>query len=159
MSRSLVILRHAKSAWPDGVTDHERPLAPRGRREAPLVGRWLAEYVPRIELVRCSSAKRARQTWARVAAELAAAPEARTDQRLYAASVDDLLAVIREVPDEVHTALFIGHNPGLEDLVQTLSGTSCELKTSAIAVLSGTGGWGDVAPGWATLHTTATPRP
>ena len=70
--RRLVLLRHAKSAWPD-VADHERPLAKRGRRDAPVVGRWLGAsgYVP--DAVICSTAARARETWDLASAGLAAA--------------------------------------------------------------------------------------
>ncbi|HXT88463.1 MAG TPA: histidine phosphatase family protein, partial [Trebonia sp.] len=74
--RRLLLLRHAKSDWPD-VADHERPLAKRGRRDAPVVGRWLrtSGYLP--DAVICSTAARARQTWELVSAELpsAAPPE------------------------------------------------------------------------------------
>lgn len=159
MRRRLVVLRHAKSAWPDGVADHERPLAGRGRREAPLAGRWLAEHVDRIDLVVCSSAVRARQTWERAGAELGRAPETRVDERVYAASARTLLAVVRALPDAARTVLVIGHNPGLEDLVENLCGVPGELKTSAIAVLSGRGDWAGVTPNWARLDAAATPRP
>ena len=61
-SRTLVLLRHARSAWPD-VPDHDRPLAPRGRRDAPVVGRWLRTAGYLSDWVMCSTARRARQTW------------------------------------------------------------------------------------------------
>lgn len=159
MRRRLVVLRHAKSAWPDGVADHDRPLAGRGRREAPLAGRWLAEHVHGIDLVVCSSAVRARTTWMRAGAELDPAPETRVDERVYAASARELVAVARELPDAAGTVLFVGHNPGLEDLVEELSGAPCELKTSSIAVLSGRGDWAGIGPGWARLDAVQTPRP
>src|SRR6266508_2923118 len=84
--RTLLVLRHAKSDWPDGVPDAERPLAGRGRREAPLVGRWLRESGHIPDLVVCSPALRARQTWELVAGELGEAgeaPEVRFDERVY----------------------------------------------------------------------------
>jgi phosphohistidine phosphatase len=159
MPRRLTVLRHAKSDWPDGVIDHERPLGPRGRREAPLAGRWLQEHVGGIDLVVCSSAERVRQTWALVASELDPIPDARFDERLYDATVGSLIAVARGLPDECGSALFIGHNPGLEDLVSVLTGGYCVLKTSSIAVMSGEGPWTGVAPDWATLDAEATARP
>jgi phosphohistidine phosphatase len=159
MSRRLVILRHAKSEWPDGVADRRRPLAGRGRREAPLAGRWLNEHLGKIDLVVCSPAQRTRETWTWVSEELDAVPELRVEDRLYPGSPRALMAVARQLPDEARTVLFIGHNPGLEDLVADLSGTGCVLKTSSIAVLTGRGDWTDVAPGWATLDASATPRP
>ena len=159
MRRRLIVLRHAKSAWPDGVADHDRPLAGRGRREAPLAGRWLHEHGGPIDLVVCSTAARARQTWKKAAGELGTAPPVRVDERLYAASVRGLVTVVRESPDAARTVLFVGHNPGLEDLVWELTGAGCEMRTSSIAVLSGPGDWSEVAPGWATLDAAETPRP
>src|SRR5690348_12983247 len=88
--RRLVLLRHAKSAWPE-VADHERPLAKRGRRDAPKVGRWLGTsgYLP--DAVVCSTARRARETWDLVSAQLPAAPEVHYEPRVYEASVLSLL--------------------------------------------------------------------
>jgi len=159
MRRRLVVLRHAKSEWPDGVADHKRPLAGRGRREAPLAGRWLDEHVGTIDLVVCSPARRARETCARVVAELGAEPEVRVEDRLYPGSPSDIVEVVRELRDGIRTVLLIGHNPGLEELVEELAGTVCVLKTSSIAVLSGPGDWAAVAPDWATLDVEVTPRP
>src|SRR5258708_16699762 len=67
--RNLVLLRHAKSAYPDGVADHDRPLAPRGIKEAGLAGDWLRANLPAVDAVLCSTATRARETLARVAVE------------------------------------------------------------------------------------------
>jgi phosphohistidine phosphatase len=159
MRRRLVVLRHAKSEWPDGVADHERPLAARGRREAPLAGRWLDENVGTIDLVVCSPARRARETCALVVEELATAPAVRVEDRLYPGSPSDIVAVAHELPDAIRTVLLIGHNPGLEELVGELADADCVLKTSSIAVLSGPGDWAAVAPGWATLDEETTPRP
>lgn len=156
--RKLVVLRHAKSAWPQGVPDVRRPLNERGLRDAPAVGRWLNRHVPELALVVCSPAQRTRQTWELVSQELSAHPRVVYDERLYSASARAIIVVARELPADVGTALFIAHNPGLEELVAALSGESCQLKTSSVAVLSGDGDWTDVAPGWATLAESATLR-
>ncbi|WP_243794206.1 histidine phosphatase family protein [Saccharopolyspora gloriosae] len=157
MTRTLVVCRHAKSAWPDDVDDFERPLTERGERDAPEAGRWLAERVPDIGFALCSPAKRARRTW-QLIADVTGKAETRHDKRLYGASAGELIAVLNELPDEAETALLVGHNPGLEDLVAVLTGAPHELKTAEIAVLSGTGSWSQLEPGWATLQETATPR-
>ena len=136
MRRRLIVLRHAKSEWSGGVDDHDRPLAGRGRREAGLAGEWLREQVADVGLVVCSSATRARRTWKRVAKQLDTTPELRVDDRMYGASDRQLGGVVRELPDTARVVLFIGHNPGLEDVVAQLSGVWCPLKTSSIAVLS-----------------------
>ncbi|MEU8982166.1 histidine phosphatase family protein [Streptomyces sp. NPDC048309] len=166
--RRLVVLRHAKSAWPEGVSDHERPLAPRGRRDAPAAGRALAEADCLPDLALCSTAVRARQTWELAAEQWGTPPPVRLDERLYAAEVPELLAAVREVPDQVGTLLLIGHNPGLEELVLDLAGDGLDdaldhvrtkFPTSAVAVLAWHGSsWRELAPGTALLTDVAVPR-
>ena len=157
--RRLVLLRHAKSDWPD-VADHERPLAKRGRRDAPLVGRWLAGagYVP--DAVVCSTAARARETWQLASAGLAAAAPGtavpvRYEPRVYEGSVLGLLMLVREFDPGWRTALIVGHNPGLAELTAGLAGPDAELPTgyptAFVAVLGLPGPWAEVAPGEARL--------
>jgi phosphohistidine phosphatase len=159
--RRLVVLRHAKSAWPDGVPDHERPLAARGRRDAPAAGRALADADCLPDLALCSTAVRARQTWELAAAEWGTPPPVRHDARLYAADVPELLDAVREAPAEAETLLLVGHNPGLEELVLTLAGDGLDtalddvrtkFPTSAIAILAWHGPrWASLGPGAALL--------
>ena len=119
-TRRLILLRHAKSDWPD-VPDHDRPLAKRGRKDAPVIGRWLDShgYVP--DTVICSTARRTRQTWELVAPELDASPEVRFEPRAYAATALTLLYLARELPGQSRAALLIAHNPGIEDLAKSLA--------------------------------------
>ena len=157
-SGTLVIVRHAKSAWPDGVPDEKRPLNKRGRRDAPAVGRWLRKRIGRPRAVVCSPAARTRETWALVADELDKAPDPVFDERIYEGSVKKLLAVVRDLPDGAGPAVLVGHNPGVADLIELLTGKSPEMKTSAIAVLNVPGSWADVRPGGAELVEHVTPR-
>ncbi|MFE9673768.1 SixA phosphatase family protein [Streptomyces sp. NPDC006259] len=166
--RRLVVLRHAKSAWPPSVPDHERPLAPRGLRDAPAAGRALADAGCLPDLVLCSTAVRARRTWELASARWGTPPPVRHDPRLYAADVPELLAVARETPAEVRTLLLVGHNPGLQDLVLDLAGDALDdaldpvrakFPTSAVAVLAWSAPtWADLAPGATLLTWTAVPR-
>ncbi|MER7811997.1 histidine phosphatase family protein [Streptomyces sp900116325] len=165
--RRLVVLRHAKSAWPDGVADHERPLAPRGRRDASAAGRWLREVGRVPDLVVCSTAGRTRQTWDLVSDELDATTQVTHDARLYRASAGELLGVVRDVPARVRTLMLVGHNPGVQDLVLMLAGeadgyaleqTRTKFPTSAIAVLCLHGPWPDLEPGTARLTEMVVPR-
>ncbi len=163
MIRTLILLRHAKSAWPPNTPDALRPLAERGRRDAPAVGRWLRAHLDPIDHVVCSPAVRAVQTWDLVAAQLASIPSVRRDERLYEASVADLLAVTQELAPQASTAALVGHNPGLEDFLTLLTGAFEPLKTSAMAVITAPvseemahpESW--TAQKW-TLETLATPR-
>jgi phosphohistidine phosphatase len=176
-NRELVLFRHAKSAWPD-VPDHERPLAGRGIRAAPVMGRWLrgAGLVP--DLVLCSTARRARETWQFAQPGLAATPPVSFEDRIYGEGAPGLLALIREVPAATGTLLLIGHNPAIEDLALMLAapgpdpGTGgpgatnpgdlermrAKFPTAAIAVLEPAGTWHELAPGQARLAAFVTPR-
>ena len=106
----------------------------------------------------CSPAQRTRETWALVAAELDGAPDAVFDDRVYAAEPEELLDVVRDLPDTADTALLIGHNPGVVELVELLCGQEREMRTASIAVLSWSGVWADAAADVAQLDEHATPR-
>ncbi len=155
--RTLILLRHSKSDWSTGADDVRRPLAKRGRRQAPEAGRWLAANVGRIDLAVVSPAERTRSTWELVSAELPAPPPTRFDERVYAASGRTLLAVVRELAADLGSVVLVGHNPGLEDLVSTLSARWVHLPTSAIAVLSVSGDWSTVGESTAELRASGRP--
>lgn len=116
---TLILIRHAKSDWNDaGLEDHDRPLNPRGRRSAPRIGAWLAArgHVP--DAVLCSTARRTRETWDGIAAQLPAPPEPVYTRGLYHASPPDMLSVIAD--SEAHGLAVIGHNPGIGSLAWSL---------------------------------------
>jgi phosphohistidine phosphatase len=139
--RTLIVLRHSKSDWSGDQDDRHRPLAVRGRRQAPGAGRWLAANLDRIDLAVVSPAARARSTWELASAQLVVPPPTRYDERVYGASGRELVAVVRELADERRYVVLVGHNPGLEDLAATLTGAWVHLPTSALAVLVVPGRW------------------
>jgi phosphohistidine phosphatase len=173
VGRKLVLLRHAKSAWPD-VPDHDRPLAGRGRRDAPVMGRWLRTngYVP--DRVLCSTARRARETWQLAQEGLGATPPVSFERRVYQASAEQILDLARGVPSAVTTLLIVGHDPAIHELALMLAGTSspasggaaavdldrmrAKFPTAAVAVLELTGNWDQLGPGTAHLAAFAVPR-
>ena len=114
-ARKLVLVRHAKSAWPD-VPDHERPLARRGQRNAPAMGRWLrtAGHLP--DRVLCSTARRARETWQLMQSGLQATPPTMFDDGVDQASAARLLELIRQAPPPTRTLLVVGHDPAIQEL-------------------------------------------
>jgi phosphohistidine phosphatase len=134
-------MRHAKSDWDsDAKTDHERPLNSRGRREAPAVAKALRAkgYVP--ELALSSDAQRTRETWDGVADELGG-PEVKLEPTLYLAGIDGVRASAERHAKElehVSTLLVLGHNPGWEEMVRSLTGRGVDLKTAYTAVLEST---------------------
>ena len=138
---TLILLRHGKSDWSGGEPDHLRPLARRGRRQVPEAGRWLAENVGPIDLAVVSPAELTRETWGLAAAELTVPPPVREDDRVYAGSATSLLGVVRELPFEVATVVLVGHNPGVEDLVASMTGSWVPMPTSALAVIELPGPW------------------
>jgi phosphohistidine phosphatase len=155
--RTLILLRHAKSDWSGDSADIDRPLAERGRRQAPNVGRWLQANIDSIDLAVVSPATRAASTWDLVADELDVPPTPRVDDRLYAASADELLTIVRGLPDDAGTVVLVGHNPGLEDLVAILTGEATRMVTSALAVMKVPTPWATAAPRGATLVVSGRP--
>jgi phosphohistidine phosphatase len=144
--RTLLLLRHAKSDYPTGVPDHERPLAPRGEREAKLAGDWLRAHAPAVNAVLCSTATRTRETLARTRID---APVNFVD-RLYDATpgavIEEINSVESRFGPDVGTLLVIGHEPAMSSLalgLATADGSnttaaeriSTKFPTSAIAVL------------------------
>ena len=176
--RRLVLFRHAKSAWPPDVPDHDRPLGRRGIRDAPVMGGWLrgAGCVP--DRVLCSTARRARETWQLAQPGLAAAPPVTFDRGIYDGAAAELLALVRRVPAATGTLLLIGHDPAISDLALMLvaatpgatAGTApdaggsdldrmrAKFPTAAIAVLEPAGTWHDLTAEQAWLTAFITPR-
>jgi phosphohistidine phosphatase len=163
--RTLLLLRHAKSAYPEGVADHERPLAPRGEREATLAGDWLRAHAPAVDAVLCSTATRTRQTLARTRIE---APVTYVE-RLYDSTPGVVIDEINRVGPEVQTLLVIGHEPTTSSLALGLTATegsnstaaeriSTKFPTSAIAVLRTGEPWDQLTLGGATLVDFHVPR-
>ncbi|PPD15459.1 MAG: phosphoglycerate mutase [Methylobacterium sp.] len=164
----LILMRHAKSAWPAGVADFDRPLAARGREAAPLMGGWLARKGLKPDLVWVSAAKRTRETWALVAPALSPVEPAFL-QAIYAASEDGLMDLVRQADEACGTLLLVGHNPGMQELAGGLADPRrsdpdalCRLSekypTAGIAILEADGRWSDLAPCSMRLSTFITPR-
>jgi phosphohistidine phosphatase len=159
--RELYVLRHAKSSWDEpGLDDHERPLAPRGRRAVDALARYVEADGIRPGLVLCSSARRARETMEGIglAGRILIEPE------LYSANVDQLLARLWRIPGQTDSAMVVGHNPALQILVLRLVGSSRDpegearlqavrhkFPTGALATLSFDCAWRQLAAGAAEL--------
>ena len=167
--RTLLLLRHAKSSWENaGLADVDRPLAPRGRRVAPLMARRMVEqgWVP--DLVLCSQALRVRQTWQLMAPLLGEAIPCKTLRSLYPGAPSRLLMALHRAPPEAGTLLLIGHNPGLEMLAtdlcgrgseQALARMSAKFPTAGLAVIRFDGDdWSDLASGGGRLEAFVRPK-
>ncbi len=167
--RTLLLLRHAKSDYPPGVADHERPLAPRGEREAALAGDWLRAHAPGVDAVLCSTATRTRETLARTRID---APVTYVD-RLYDATPGALIEEINSVESrfasDVETLLVIGHEPAMSSVALGLATTdgstptaaeriSTKFPTSAIAVLRTGEPWEQLTLSGAALVSFHVPR-
>ena len=166
MSRQLLILRHAKSAWDtDAFNDFDRPLNKRGKKDAPRVGAWLHEQGLTPGYVISSPAERAKQTVLKAARELGIKKkQIHWDSRIYDAGTSTLLEVLAGCPADAKTVLLVGHNPGLEYLVEYL----CDnvdappdgklLPTATVARLAMPDVWDHLEPGAARLLGITRPR-
>jgi phosphohistidine phosphatase len=159
ITKHLYVLRHAKSSWDDpALSDHDRPLASRGRKAAKLLAEHLKNGTIEPELVLCSTARRAQETLERVdpMGEHVIEPE------LYGAGAGDLIERLKRVPSEVRSVMLIGHNPALQKLVLALGGPNEAVQdkfpTAALATLAFDGPWEELQPGCATLTALVRPK-
>jgi phosphohistidine phosphatase len=163
----LILLRHAKSAWPAGILDVDRPLAGRGQETALVMGNYLKRERLEPDLAIVSPARRTQETWERVQPILGEI-EMRQDGRIYEAPVGRLLEIVREVDPEIRTLLLIGHNPGFEELAKFLIGEGDmdsilrlgqKYPSAGLAVIDfELASWGDVGKKTGRLERFVTPK-
>ena len=161
MTKTLLIMRHAKSSWShSGLTDHERPLNKRGLRDTPRMAKWLADQGLIPELVLASTANRALST-----AELLVEScdeiicEVQATREFYHAPAAIYLETAAEFPDSISRAMVVGHNPGLEELVEVLSGEFERMPTAAIAYFEfSIESWRQLSPANAVLRDVWRPK-
>ncbi|MCC7274992.1 MAG: histidine phosphatase family protein [Alphaproteobacteria bacterium] len=166
-TRTLVLLRHAKSSWNDGAADDfDRPLAPRGREAARRLAADLCALV-RPDLILCSTARRTRETLEPILAACSHDVQVRFERSLYLADAGSLLGVVRGLPATAGTALLVGHNPGMHELAAMLAGAGDpELRrrlegkfpTGAMAIIEIAGPWSKAVAGAGRLVAYRTPR-
>jgi phosphohistidine phosphatase len=158
--RQLVLVRHAKSSWDDPtVADHDRPLARRGRKALDRMRAYLEDRGVAPDVILCSSALRTRETLEGIRDGLSGTARVEVEDRLYGAGAEELLARLARLDDDVAGVMVVGHNPGVADVLEILTGTPQSVPTGAIAVLSFTGPWRDVASASVTLDSLWRPRP
>lgn len=166
-SSRLLVVRHAKSAWPPGVPDRERPLGPRGQRDAPRMGRRIRELVGTLDLALISPTRRTQQTWELMNGELGHRGPVEIDQRIYDAWGGNMVDLVGQLPAQARTVLVLGHEPGVSELVLRLCGpgnpdlrtrVATKFPTCAVAVLTAAQPWAALRPGHAELQTFTTPK-
>ena len=160
--KTILVMRHAKSDWsrPD-VSDFNRPLKKRGRRDAPLIGRVLRlnDTVP--EIILSSSALRARQTAELAAAEFGGSPSLEYMDAFYPGSTESFLHSIKSLPDSISRVMLVGHNPAMEDAVESFLDGAVNLRmpTAGLVCLeAGSADWSSMKPGGCTLRWFIIPR-
>ena len=167
--KTLILMRHAKSAWDDPhQKDIDRPLSARGRKSAPRIGAWLAAEKYRPDVVLCSAAQRTRETLDLLQPQLPKGVTVELSRTLYMAAPREMLTEISKVAATAETVLLLGHNPGIGSLAGLLAGSGDEntlgnlhakFPTAAAAVLGfDVARWGDVAPGNGRLLAFIRPR-
>lgn len=167
-TKTLLLLRHAKSSWPDGMADHDRPLSGRGRRDAFEAGRLLAERGVVCDVVACSTATRTRETWDRASAGGARAHEVRYLDQIYAARVTELVRVVRAMPESAAVVMLVGHGPAIPELVDLLAVRTAgspdwerldrKFPTAGLATLTIRGSWAHAGQARAQLESFEVPR-
>lgn len=146
--RILILMRHAKSDWGDeSLSDRERPLNRRGRRDAPRMAQWLAESDLIPDLILSSSSERTRETAELMKGEWSSEPTTLLTEALYLATPDEILSTVRSDACDAQRLLVLAHNPGMTQLVSHLSGEMVEMPTAAIVVFRIPGSdWSDLGP-------------
>ena len=156
--RRLLLLRHAKSAGKDDprLTDHERPLAPRGERACEAMADHLAGT--QVDLVLCSTARRAADTWEGVKGGVDA-EEIRFEDELYTFDGDDLIDRLQSLRGDVSSVMVVGHNPAIEELAEWLTGEGVEkYPTGALATIALDCDWQDLEHDCAELRSFVRPK-
>ncbi|WP_086082035.1 SixA phosphatase family protein [Rhizobium etli] len=163
----LILLRHAKSAWPDGVADRERPLADRGRKAASVIGTYMVREKLFPDLALVSPARRARETWKLVRGALLKKVEHEAAD-IYEVSAERMLDVIRAVEPDIRTLLIVGHNPGMEIAASLIVADGDadavgrmreKFPTGGLAVIDlDLDGWDEIAADTGYLERFVTPR-
>ena len=134
--KTLLLLRHAKSSWKESaMKDFDRPLNQRGLKAAPTIGRLMRKRKLQPDLVLSSPAERARQTTQLVLDAAGFKTELRYDERIYEASAARLFEIVSQIEDDANIAMLVGHNPGLEELLEALTGAARSLSTAALACI------------------------
>ncbi|MGY8768866.1 MAG: SixA phosphatase family protein [Pirellulales bacterium] len=134
--KRLILMRHAKSSWKDGLSDHERTLNKRGRKNAPLIANSLIQLGWQPELVLSSDANRTRETWQLMSDQFEQAPKTIFLNSLYLAGIRDIRNAIAQAGDQHSTIMLLGHNPGWEQAASFLSGQDTLFTTANAALLS-----------------------
>lgn len=167
--KTLLLLRHGKSAWDDPtLEDHDRPLAPRGTRAAGLIGRHLRGRGVRLDLVLCSTARRAVDTAALALAECAPDAPVEHERGLYLCGTQVLLQRLHDAPDSAASLMLVAHNPDMGALANLLAGDGDPAVLAALAekfptgacavLLFGVTRWSDLEPGGGRLVEFVRPR-
>lgn len=157
--RVLYLLRHAKSSWGDPtLRDFDRPLKKRGREAAERIGQRMASENLSNPLVICSPAVRTRQTADLVLKSANLQLDPRFDERIYEASLRELVQIVTEIPDASEVAIMIGHNPGFEELLSFLTGEYRRMPTCALAKIRIDVSWKDVRAGEGSLEWFIAPK-
>jgi phosphohistidine phosphatase len=135
--KTLILMRHAKSSWKEPeLADHDRPLNKRGEKDAPRMGRLLKDKKLVPDLIYSSTAVRARQTVEGLIEKSGFKHKVEFVENLYMAEPSTVIETVRQTPDKADSVLVVGHNPGLEGLVQILSRKVESLPTGSIARIS-----------------------
>jgi phosphohistidine phosphatase len=165
--KTLLLMRHAKSSWDNpALADHDRPLTPRGRKGAALIAKYLRRGGLEPSIVLCSSATRARETLEQLRPSFSDSTIIKFEPKLYGADSKELMTRIRRLSQASQSALVIGHNPAIQELVLALvpkgrksDAIRQKFPTAALAILDvSIDEWRLLKPGEISLASFVTPK-
>lgn len=134
--KTLLLLRHAKSSWAnDRLSDFERPLNDRGRHDAPRIGKLIRQHDLTPDKIISSSAKRAAGTAKLVALDASFDGDIQYTEQLYLAEPATYISLARQCDDSIDILMLVGHNPGIEQTVELLTGIEEQMPTAALACI------------------------
>jgi phosphohistidine phosphatase len=158
--RNLYLLRHAKSSWKDeSLADFERPLSGRGQRACLAIARFIVSDNLDFDLAICSTAVRARETMDLIKQRAKLRTEVRYDERVYEATASRLLQVVSEIESDKKSVILVGHNPGFEELMLSITGERLAIPTGALSQIDlKVSKWSDTIVGKGTLSWIVKPK-
>ncbi len=142
----LYLLRHAKSSWKDlSVSDFDRPLNKRGKKDAPKMGKFLNDRNVKVDLIISSPAKRTKETSKIIAEGIGYKNQIIFDENIYEASLEQLLALIKNLNKNLNSVMLVAHNPGLTELANYFVNEDIDnIPTCGIAAIKLENGWDEV---------------
>jgi phosphohistidine phosphatase len=164
--KTILLMRHSKSDWEEGISDFDRPLGERGRNDSPFMGKFLLKCGKIPLLIISSPAKRAMETAELLAKSCRYKKKIEFNESIYENSPGEIIKILQKIDDGIDTAMVIGHNPSIEEATKKLCfreikaiENGIKFPTSAVVCLEvEIESWSELYPGNCTIAWFVTPK-